>query len=134
MSNELEIRESGERHRTASQELAAWMRRKDWDHFATLTHRDACASDRAFKRWIRRLEQRSGRRIEHAVFHEETIPGHWHHHVLLKGSADLPVSALRAAWQGGFTQVERYDPRRGAAEYVTKEYGRRGLAHWDIRL
>jgi hypothetical protein len=100
-----------------------WLGSKQWTHFGTLTlthEGTAEALKRQFKRWIRRLEQRSQGRVGWFVAIERSPGGLLHAHALVHGAA-LSVTDLRKAWPAGRIDLREYDARLGAVYYVTKE-------------
>ena len=116
-------------------ELATWLTTWHWDWFMTGTFRESYsvqAARRAWERWTRHicwggwfvafeLTNRNGKAVPHV-------------HALVNCDASANLGPGRAAawdpydskaWQGwlksyGRCKIERYDPERGAAEYVSK--------------
>lgn len=97
-----------------------------WDHALVLTSRDPRSTwsfRRQFtERMVPALERLAGQSIAFfwAVEGRGTEDSRHHLHALLAGTTALPVTALRAAWRAGITDVKRYDYRRDAARYVAK--------------
>ncbi|MGD8496231.1 MAG: hypothetical protein PVF05_08570, partial [Gemmatimonadales bacterium] len=52
-------------------------------------------------------------------------------HALIGGAVDYPPTVLAELWTAGYSKIVAYDPKRGAAYYVTK-YGVKGLADWNV--
>ncbi|WKW12641.1 hypothetical protein Strain138_001939 [Pseudogemmatithrix spongiicola] len=109
-------------------ELGAWLGGHRWNHFVTLTYHYSARGDRQFYRWIRRLEQLAGRSVQFAMFSELTTAGFLHHHALVFGTGGLPANILRESWTSGRSDVQVYDPERGASHYICKRYGKDELA------
>jgi hypothetical protein len=70
---------------------------------------------------VRRLERVAQRRLDWFLVVERSA-GFAHVHALISGADDLALNRLQRAWKLGFTRVERYDPQRGAAFYLTKGF------------
>ncbi len=101
-----------------------WLDSFHWDHFGTLTFAEAPSLERGtmqFRRWIRRLEQRTQRRLFWFKAGERGPGGMYHFHFLVNGSSVLTCAALRSAWPAGVAHAVRYDARRAAALYVCKD-------------
>ena len=117
-----DARERLERHRW----LRAWaslLRTCEWDHYVTLTIRWSVPADAAeayFRRWARRVEQRAQCRLDWFLVLEHSFAGHVHIHALVNNTGVLRSRELAAAWSWGWTRIVRYDRRRGAARYVSK--------------
>ena len=102
---------------------ASWLRTFEWHHYATLTFKRpvTCGAAAAFfRRWIRRLEQRAGRRVDWFAVVELSRAGDVHLHALVGRTGDVTPKKLGAAWSWGWTRIARYDPRRGATAYACK--------------
>ncbi len=102
---------------------ASWLRTFEWHHYATLTFKRpvTCGAAAAFfRRWIRRLEQRAGRRVDWFAVVELSRAGDVHLHALVGRTGDVTPKKLGAAWSWGWTRITRYDARRGAAAYACK--------------
>jgi len=120
-------------------EVGGWLSRCVWRHYATLTDdygNSPASLLRQGRKFIRRLESMARRRVDYFLIVEGARCGFPHLHALLLGTDFLTVKEMERAWRLGFTSIRRYDPTRGAADYVAKE-----LAHvdfdpdlWDIRL
>jgi len=132
-----------------------WLGMQAWSHFVTLTFRYVTSPEsaaREFLHWIRWLEQRArlrvgyfyaieltatasglerplGPRTAHLHAVELKAVGHHHLHALVQGTERLGDSALQVAWRSGHSRVARFDPRRGAADYVVKEVGTTVVAY-----
>lgn len=133
-----------------------WLNGYDWSHWATLTFApyqrpskpglgppkdDATKNKpgpppdyahRAFNRFISGLSCRSGQGVwwfRGDEFGERL--GRLHLHSVIGGADRVPPEALARAWRDGFAQVERFDPEKGAAHYVTK-YVTKGLADYEV--
>lgn len=109
---------------------AAWLQEREWSHYCTLTFRFAISVERAtrdFEQFVRRLNKYADNRIDWASV-LETSPGDLIHLHALVGQTDhLTVARVEQAWKSGITQIRRYDPRRGAARYMTKAINNRGI-------
>ena len=57
--------------------------------------------------------------------------GRLHMHALLRGTAQLSVQEIRAAWKEGRAVVRKYDPTKGAAFYFAKCIGR-DVVDYDV--
>lgn len=129
-----------------------WLSTFHWDHFATLTFREPrseASARRAFNSYVRRLcEYTNGGSVGYFVGYEYGTFGRLHLHALMRtyspqralgcggrsrASAALPSKAVWEAWfeRYGRATVAAYDPKRGAAGYVSK-YVTKRLAFYDI--
>jgi hypothetical protein len=107
----------------------------DWNHWMTGTPASPTYSpgalERHFKRkFVRRVEQRTERRVEWVSVVERSPGGVFHVHAVIAGTATLDVDHVRDCWTLGRVDVERYDPTRGAAWYLSKQYGEVS-EHWE---
>lgn len=108
--------------------------RYEWSHFVSLTDRNGGTVNglkRAFEqRFIRRLAFRARNRIPYFVVIEtnNTLP---HVHALLGGTAHVSNEDVRGCWDRGWTAASRYDCKRGAARYLTKDIVK-GDAEFDF--
>lgn len=105
-----------------------------WHHFVTLTFAFQPSPERAvrqFSRWIRRLEQRAQRRVGWVRALERSPAGLLHLHVLTTNTADLAPAALEHAWPCGRVDASIYDRTKGAAHYITKDFGAR-IVDYDV--
>lgn len=114
------------------QELSDWLDGRPWDYFVTLTHRYPGDGARAIQAWARKVEKQTGKPMKFAVFTERSAGGFVHHHALVSCEGACSIRALRKAWSSGRTDVEVYDPSRGAAHYVGKGYGTTRLVDWQV--
>ncbi len=141
-----------------TQPLAAawgdWLSEFEWSHWATLTFRPYVVPEspglapptplrprpgpptdfarRAFGGFIGRLEDRCGEPL--AWFRGDELGerlGRLHLHALLSGTDGLFPSTVGQSWPYGFSAVEVYDPKLGAAHYLTK-YVTKSLASYDL--
>ena len=112
-----------------------FLERFHWSHFGTLTFRQERSQQSAvrdFRRWVRRVEQRSGGRVDWMFAVEPTYTGAAHVHCLLNTTKETTVEKLRDAWQAGFSKIVRYDRARGARHYLMKNVGTDGLLEYEI--
>lgn len=120
--------------RRCRQAWVSWLRTFDWHHYVTLTFRWSVPADMAeayFRRWARRVEQRAQCRLDWFLILEYSCAGAVHIHALVGNTDVLRPHELAAAWHWGWTRIVRYDPRRGAASYVSKHLTKPGF-HYDI--
>lgn len=90
----------------------------------TLTTRLAMTPDQLRREFVSGYVRRLARMAQGPVpwfYIVERGAGMPHLHALLGGAEDLSLEEVRRAWRLGFTDAERYDHRRGAAFYLTKE-------------
>lgn len=96
-----------------------------WSHFATLTTRCPTSAARLRQEfehgYVRRLARMAQGPVPWFCVVEHGSTGAAHVHALLARTEPLAIEQLRGAWKLGFTHVEAYDWRRGAAFYLTKE-------------
>ena len=107
----------------------------DWDTWITGTPASPMYSpgavERHFKRkFIRRLEQVAQRRVDWVSVIERSPGGVFHIHAVLAGTADTAIDRVQKCWTLGIVEAERYDPTRGAAWYLSKQYGQPS-EHWE---
>lgn len=97
--------------------------RYDWDSFATLTASLWTPEGllRAFKQYARHLASVAQGKVRYFVVVEVGPSGTPHLHALLAGTASLTNEVLEKKWRPGLARVERFDERRGAAAYITKD-------------
>ncbi len=103
-----------------------WLGRFSWHHFGTLTFSNEVSIENAlrqFRRWIRRLELRTQNAVPWFMVVERGSAGLVHVHALTWGTASIGAAAVDGAWRGGRSEVSTYDPRKGAAYYVSKQIG-----------
>jgi hypothetical protein len=110
-----------------------------WTHYATLTDSHANGAQALLawgKRFVRRIESAGVGPVGYYLVVEGSGRGFPHLHMLLNIQIRLPVREIMRRWPLGFSSVRTYDPRRGAAHYITKELGGVGFDPdlWDIRL
>lgn len=112
-----------------------WLEGLPWDHYATLTFKRSSGPDfaqRVFAGWIRRLELEAGMPLLWFVgFENGHLLGRLHIHSLVGNTRDVSIAFLAKEWRHGFSRIERYDPNRGAAHYVSK-YVTKDLLDFDI--
>lgn len=114
---------------TLRQAWAYYLTRYEWSHFVTLTTRLATTPEQLRREFVSGYVRRLARIAQGPVpwfYVVERSAGMPHLHALLAGAGDLPLEEVRRAWKHGFTDAERYDSRRGAAFYLTKEMTGRG--------
>lgn len=133
---------------------AAFLRDFDWAHWVTLTFRDyeppnspglaparppivrpgppVDFAHRVFASFANDL----GRRVRGPVwwFRGDELgrqQGRLHLHGLVGGTGGLRVDTIKGAWRWGFSYVQRYDSKLGAAYYVTK-YVTKEMSDYEI--
>ena len=104
---------------------AEFLQQADWSHFATLTTSEPVSVDRLRREFVagfvRRLARPAQRPLAWFYAMEPSADGQRHHvHALLAHTESLNVAQLGRAWKLGNTRILVYDPRRGAAGYVSK--------------
>lgn len=114
------------------EELSNWLDGRPWEYFVTLTHRYPGDGAQAIRTWAERIEEQTGKPLSYAVFTERSAGGFVHHHALVSCGGTGSVRALSKAWGSGQSEVEVYDPSRGAAHYVGKGYGTTRLVDWQV--
>jgi hypothetical protein len=110
-----------------------------WDQFATLTARHAGPAENIVREFHHRLIRRVARAAQQPVswfYSLERSSNHSAHlHALLWTGKRLSASEVQRSWSMGHSRVVEYDPRRGAAYYVSKElFGISGEFDMSIRL
>lgn len=106
-----------------------WMevlRERKWDHFATLTTKNPAdrsnLADAFGKAFLRRLTRIAQRRIgAYMVTEGDGDYRRLHLHALLYGTEAIPCHRIEELWKLGQAKVERFDPRRDWAAYLTKD-------------
>lgn len=110
----------------ARRQMGSFLASFQWDFFVTLTTSTpltAEAVDRAVRHgFVRSLTQKAQRSVSYFYGIEggEPVGGFHHVHALVFTGGILDVRSVARSWRRGFTDVRRYDPRRGAAWYVSK--------------
>jgi len=104
--------------------MGNWLKSYAWRHYATLT--DDCGNSAASlrrqgTRFVRRLATKARRRVDYFLIVEGASRGFPHLHALLLGTDSLTQREIERQWRPGWSCVRRFDPARGAADYVTKE-------------
>lgn len=133
----LDAKDNGTAGRDFAAAMAEHLSRYEWDHFVTLTTRNALAADglmRAMKnRFLRCLARKAQKSLTwfYVVEGGEPLGGHHHLHALVQGTGGLTTRAIERSWPLGFTRVVRYSQRRGAAWYVAMHL-RNPAADWDL--
>ena len=110
--------------RALRQAWADHLTRYEWSHFVTLTSRLSMTPDHLRREFVSGYVRRLARMAQGPVpwfYVVERSAGMPHLHALLARTDDLSLEEIRRAWKLGFTDAERYDARRGAAYYLTKE-------------
>jgi hypothetical protein len=87
--------------------------------------REGVSEDFAFRRfenWINGQARITQRPIAWVAFPEKTHAGHVHLHALLVGTRSLSAAQMETSWRqkNGIAKIYRYEPDRGAEEYLTK--------------
>ena len=100
-----------------------------WSHFATLTTSERVSVARLRREFVagfvRRLERPAQRPLAWFYAMEPSADGERHPvHALLAHTESLQTAQLERAWKLGHTRIVVYDPRRGAAGYVSKHLAR----------
>ena len=129
-----------------------WLSTFHWDHFATLTFaqpRTEARARRAFAAFVRTVRlQTFGGSVGYFCGYECGTFGRLHLHALMRTnvpqtelainanshpSKAVPNKVLWACWfeRFGRAKVETYDPKRGAAGYVSK-YVTKRLSFYDL--
>ncbi len=109
---------------------AEWLQAFEWSHYCTLTFRLPTSVEgarREFQWFVRGLEHRAYNRVEWASVIEISPGDLIHLHALVGQTDHLTVARVEQAWRSGITRIRRYDPRRGAARYMTKAINNRGI-------
>jgi len=106
-----------------------------WDHYTTLTFGIKSGPDfarRAFGAWVRRLEREAGIPLLWFVgFEDGRLLGRLHLHALLGNTYDLTPGFMKTLWSSGFSRIVPFQPKLGAAYYVTK-YVTKDLLDYDV--
>ncbi len=98
----------------------------EWSHFVTLTTRTPRSQERILRvfeqRFVRPLARVTQTKIPYFYVVESVLPagGFPHIHALLGSTEPLPNRLIEKTWTEGFSRVTKYDPRKGAAWYLTK--------------
>jgi hypothetical protein len=123
-----------EQHRPeVVEEFGRWLNSYQWSWYVTLTFPAWIHPERAVKKfglWTRRMERAVGDDLTWARALELQKRGVVHFHALLYfRRASLPYAIAGATWrnlEGGRTEIERYNPERGAAAYLGKYIAKGG--------
>lgn len=120
------------RVRQVQRTLGEWLRSYEWTYWLTLTvdgkwsaGRLGPTFEREFVRFATKVSQgpvRFAYVIEGGVLGDQP-----HLHALLWVRGALDCGRLSEAWRHGRALVQVYDPSRGAAHYLAKEFGKRAL-------
>lgn len=106
-----------------------------WDHYTTLTFGMKSGPDfarRAFGTWVRRLEREAGIPLLWFVgFEDGRLLGRLHLHALLGNTYELTTGFMSTLWRHGFSRIAPFQPKLGAAHYVTK-YVTKELLDYDV--
>lgn len=109
-----------------------------WDHYVTLTVDSPRTSETLkgmFRRgFARNLDRDAQCKVSFFLAIEGESLGFAHVHALIGGTKDVPVATIQRHWKFGYTSVRTYNPRRGAAHYVVKEFGRPSSTWEDYDL
>lgn len=100
-----------------------WIDEVQWNHFCTLTFAYEATVDgakRQFLKFARRLDRRAQRAVEWFIVIERGPGGAVHVHSLLGATNQLENRTIAKQWHKGRSDVQRYEPGRGASYYVTK--------------
>jgi hypothetical protein len=100
-----------------------WLNEYPWDFFCTLTFRQRVATCEATKEgqlWIRRIGQRSAGKVYYHGVLEKSRRRRCHLHFLIQTKGRAGEAAIRNVWRSGLSDVQVYDPERGACWYITK--------------
>jgi len=124
---------------TSRRVRAEWdyfLRSVRWSHVATLTTRELVSVDHLRREFVHGFVRRVARLAQCplAWFYviEPHADGQRHHvHALLAHTESLKIAQLERAWKLGITRIEVYDPRRGAAGYVSKHLTGNAV-HYDV--
>ena len=118
----------------------AFVAQFSWAHYLSLTVNTPCTATALLslfrRRFVRNLERDAQRKISYFVAVEGEVAGFTHCHALIDGSRLLTVQRLQDHWPFGFSSVRRYNPKRGAASYVVKEFGRSSTPwpEWELEI
>ena len=117
-------------------EWNAFLQSARWSHFATLTTRELVSVDRIKREFVHGFVRRVAVPAQRPLAWFYAIEPHadgqrYHVHALLAHTETVKVAQLERAWKLGKTHIVVYDPRRGAADYVSK-YLDGNPDHYDI--
>ena len=136
-------------------ELGRWLCESYlWSHYGTFTfspytespkpglgpsklpHTDVGPSEastrRSWDRFVRRVSRAAHNEIGWFVaFEPGALLGRRHIHALLCDAATVTPEQVDRLWKAGRSEVEVYNPSRGAAHYVAKFAGL-DIADWDV--
>ena len=104
--------------------MGTWLSSYVWRHYATLTDdwgNSPASLLREGQRFIRRLDSKARRRVDYFIIVEGANRGFPHLHALVLGTDSLTAREIQRQWRLGWSCVRRFDPARGAADYVAKE-------------
>lgn len=117
---------------------AAWgnlLSKVAWSQYLTLTSDSPISADRLLQdfrqRYVRRAEQLVQRPVYWFAVVEGIQIGFPHLHALMAGTNALSITQLERLWKRGYTRILQYDPGKGAAHYIVKEFGPRNR-DWDV--
>jgi hypothetical protein len=135
--------------------LGRWLSEDyEWTHFGSYTFRgyeqrsfedfgpprqspvatgpSEAATRRCWERYCRRVSRAAHREIGFSVaFEPGGLLGRLHIHALVADAQSLSANLAEQLWFYGRSQVEIYDPSRGACYYTAKFAGRE-FADWDV--
>lgn len=111
--------------RNLRQGWVEYVRRYEWDIFATLTPRFSdCTPERLQREMVNGFVRRLAYETKHACPWMSVLErgggGGVHLHLLAYGTADVSLAAIRRAWTFGHSEVERFDPTLDPSYYLTK--------------
>jgi hypothetical protein len=117
-------------------EWDSWLQSVRWSHFVTLTTRELVSVDRIKREFVQGFVRRVAKAAQRPLAWFYAIEPHadgqrYHVHALLGHTETVKVAQLERAWKLGKTHVVVYDPRRGAAGYVSKHLGG-NPDHYDV--
>ena len=120
----------------ARAEWDSFLRSFRWSHFATLTTSELVSVARLRREFVHGFVRGLARPAKRPLAWFYAIEPHadgqrYHVHALLAHTESLRVAQLERAWKLGNTSIVVYDPRRGAAEYVS-QYLAANPDHYDI--
>ena len=124
--------EAAQRVRNLRAGWGDWAKRHQWNHCVHLTVDGKWSTERLRQRFEREYVRFATKVVQQPVRYLFAIEGgavgdQPHCHALLYGTEQLACTQLALAWRYGRAQVEVYDPQRGAAHYLAKEFGGRVL-------
>ncbi len=120
-------------------ELSGWLQSFPWDFWFTGTFRpemnvkDTYRAKKYFESFVREIKKVTTG-VDYFMAVERFKDGEFTHiHALLNGVKDLRYLEVWEKWfkRYGRALVEGYDPKKGAAHYLTK-YVVKELCDWDI--